>query len=469
MTDNYVSKYRIEEFNRGFIIWREDKSAKIVLDVTNNIQVLDRELRLVVRYDPSEYVNTSKVVSNILLEDYEPEFKKKKPTSPKQASFLRRKGLEMAAGAIARKVVPRIQSLIRDHLDPDYCTLVKSVRSVVGPKHLFLLPYSTYEACKSDIPFLLKDALKSRAAANYLFLALYYQELPLQNDWREVIAPNRTPYRAMNLVLDNYPGGMPIHYIKYFSAYKLERPITDRAELIATLAACRYFEAHPLGGDGAETRMLHTIQHTTRLELKKAALFLEREENARTGHYSNFRKSNSINALIQYVTDCTRDLDPPTNANFMWFLRQSIDWHREWRGGGLLNEYLYCTSKDEVLDETEVQKPPINPPVREEITFLGTYGALREESRTMHHCVSSYASKAAEGGCFLFHVEKNGEKATIEVSREGNVVQAYGPCNTVNKASKWGAVELSKWGAGFNILRNEALTYRPRGVPYDLY
>jgi hypothetical protein len=53
----------------------------------------------------------------------------------------------------------------------------------------------------------------------------------------------------------------------------------------------------------------------------------------------------------------------------------------------------------------------------------------------------------------LFHVEYNGQRASVEVSRAGDVVEARGPCNEDNDAARYGAAILSRWGILLAIKR----------------
>ena len=68
----------------------------------------------------------------------------------------------------------------------------------------------------------------------------------------------------------------------------------------------------------------------------------------------------------------------------------------------------------------------------------------------MHHCVGSYAHQVAKGDCYIYHVEADGEKATLQLNKrhavsdwstwkpldtppetkiKWSIGQFYGPCN----------------------------------------
>jgi hypothetical protein len=56
----------------------------------------------------------------------------------------------------------------------------------------------------------------------------------------------------------------------------------------------------------------------------------------------------------------------------------------------------------------------------------------------MQHCIASYAKRAHQGLCYLFHVEFEGERASVEVNPQGVVLQSQGPRDRPNKATVWG-------------------------------
>jgi hypothetical protein len=99
--------------------------------------------------------------------------------------------------------------------------------------------------------------------------------------------------------------------------------------------------------------------------------------------------------------------------------------------------------------EAKTAVPPIPLPNIDGVTFLSTAGAVREEGSTMQHCVASYAKRAVEGRCYLFHIEYEGDHATAEITEHGKLKQIHGPKNQDNKATEWGKKALSKWSEEF--------------------
>ena len=102
----------------------------------------------------------------------------------------------------------------------------------------------------------------------------------------------------------------------------------------------------------------------------------------------------------------------------------------------------------------QVVERPDTPAIR----FLATVADVAAEGAAMGHCIASYAHSAVHGQCFLFHVEHEGEQASVQVGPDGQVVQAFGPRNRRNIASEWGAQALNRWGWQFPPLHKRAVS-----------
>jgi hypothetical protein len=101
--------------------------------------------------------------------------------------------------------------------------------------------------------------------------------------------------------------------------------------------------------------------------------------------------------------------------------------------------------------ERATQRPPVPLPTRPGIRFLENSAEVFGEGDRMHHCVAGRADAAVTGQAFLFHVEHNGDAATIEVDPRGRVVEARGPANGMNTAVEFGRDFLARWGLGFGL------------------
>jgi hypothetical protein len=111
--------------------------------------------------------------------------------------------------------------------------------------------------------------------------------------------------------------------------------------------------------------------------------------------------------------------------------------------------------------------PPIPLPRDPEIRFLRTFGEVEVEGRVMNHCVATRYMDALAGRAFLFSVESDGMRATVQVDERGNVFEARGPNNNNNAAVLWATWALERWGRGFWVKRFGAATstWRQGRVP----
>lgn len=98
-------------------------------------------------------------------------------------------------------------------------------------------------------------------------------------------------------------------------------------------------------------------------------------------------------------------------------------------------------------------RPPIGVSFHPSVRFLGTAAEVVAEGRAMHHCIATRIPHAVRGYCYLFHVEHKGQRASVEVSRAGDVIEARGPCNEDNGAARFGIAMLHKWGLALAISR----------------
>ncbi|MBK6933363.1 MAG: PcfJ domain-containing protein [Saprospirales bacterium] len=109
---------------------------------------------------------------------------------------------------------------------------------------------------------------------------------------------------------------------------------------------------------------------------------------------------------------------------------------------------------------------PVNGFVREmeepgwqyEIVQLNTARALQEESLSMRHCVATYVERCAKGYCSIWSLRKANSGAgqfdrliTIEVNKQGNVVQARGFANRMPDCAEAGLIRAWCAEAGLRV------------------
>jgi hypothetical protein len=203
----------------------------------------------------------------------------------------------------------------------------------------------------------------------------------------------------------------------------LLRPITNRLELTTVLCA----GPQPPGRS-------RVFAFSTADQIKEAM----KRISAHLHKKLSPRRTKDIGQAVDFLLDYPGD----HRGNIVGLANKAIRWHRDcWR------EQAEEATRD-LPDDTLIAVPPIPLPQVEGIRFLTTVGDVRNESNTMQHCIRHYAKAAGDGECYLFHVEHDGERASVEVSPFGFVVQSQGPSNSQNRATEWGEKVLGSWAAG---------------------
>lgn len=304
---------------------------------------------------------------------------------------------------------------------------------------------------------LVSDILQYRAAAALVTFANWivmnnhsYRIHPeyvvaAMSDWQGLFAPGRKRYRSLNRTLMNLPGGIPAQLLYRLSELRLERPITDRLELITVLLvfseSCR--------DDRQQRAHLRTFMHATNPEIRAAM----QRVSVEMGHPLSHRRTVDVGMFAQYICD----YPGPFHGRLAPLTNRAIRWHATY-------DPLEQPSVDATLqDDVPVMSPTIPLPVIPEVRFLKTVGDIRKEGTQMRHCIASYIDKAITGDCYLFHIDYVGECASVEVDPIGRVRQSFGPGNTKNRATHFGARVLRQWGIQARI---KGIDYHPH-VPDD--
>lgn len=250
------------------------------------------------------------------------------------------------------------------------------------------------------------------------------QQLELMHNWRGLFSPTGRPYRSLNRTLMNLPGGVPSGLVCNLALVRLQRPIVERLELLAlTFCAGR-------GGLHA-----HVFHHARTPQIKEAVCRVA----SNTGNNLSPRRARDVRLVVHFLADYPEE----HGGNIVGLADRSIRWHREQQ------QRVAAQQVERLGSETAAAKPPIPLPEAEGVRFLGTVADIYQEGVDMRHCIASYAVQAVYGICYLFHVEHDGDHSTVEVARNGRVVQALGPGNRRNGAAAWGRRLLNRWGRGF--------------------
>lgn len=248
--------------------------------------------------------------------------------------------------------------------------------------------------------------------------------------WRQALTPT-VPYKALNKTLDAVGQGVSWVNLHRLSTMRLEQPITSRLHLVFAIEASDH---HNWGLHE------HIVLTATDTMIVQAGELFDFEIKPRTGKY-----------LLDRLAHRILDYPEPYGGDLLGLARRSGEWHEQIerdRGVG-----IYLPGPEELPGDTPLPLAALDYEKLAEdgITPLRTVGDCYEEHAKMAHCVHTYATKAAKGLCYLFHVEKyfeNEDKtkdwftATVEVLPDGRVAQAEGPHNENNKACEYGTQKL---------------------------
>lgn len=257
----------------------------------------------------------------------------------------------------------------------------------------------------------------------------FVQQIELMHNWRGLFSPTCEPYRSLNRTLMSLPGGVPSGLVCNLAKVRMQRPIFERLELLAlTYSLIKRF-AQSNGRHG------HLFHYARTSQIKEAMARVA----AHTHNDLSPRRARHVRFLIGFLADYPHE----HRGNIVGLADKSIRWHREQR------ETRAAQEAARLGVDTEAARPPIPLPRAEGVRFLTTVGDICREGVDMRHCIASYAARAVDGNCYLFHVEHNGEHSTVAVARDGRDVEAVGPGNQRNGAAAWGRRVLNRWGRGF--------------------
>lgn len=237
------------------------------------------------------------------------------------------------------------------------------------------------------------------------------------------------------------PGNIPADLFKRFHLVEplLKRPVTDRVELLTLLLYAQTARAAHAGSWESAF-----FVKATRQEILAALHHLECYYSRRLKPYT-YDLRLLVSAIVKYCQAADREgrVIPAENGTLAGLSGRSVDWLRT----PLSAREAMC---QQALKEGTARTalPPIPLPKSPDIMFLATAHALSEEAKKMDHCIDQYASKAVNGQCFLFHVSYRDAEASVEVDRNGEVVQSRGPHDHANVATEYAREKLAAWGRG---------------------
>jgi hypothetical protein len=372
-------------------------------------------------------------------------------------TFLLKWGKDNCARSIHKRVRAALDEC--SHLVTPHVREVHKAFWAVGAK----LPDVAWNGRIYEDPYIVSDIVNYRSAACMGFCVdgvmiakgVYDTDevAASMRHWKELYSDTGTPYTSLNKTLMNFPGGVPPRLAQNLRYHHLSSPITDRVKLIALTAAIGD-RAMDMGDHRCPN--VEIIEHATREQIIEAVQLVP--TNLIAGRQWNTRKPWDIQKAIVYITDYPNE----HGGNVITLAHRAVRWHDE-----VYNRRYPANADNDVADGAEVKLPAIALPSEEGITLLKTAGEVKAEGESMRHCIRMYAQGAVDGSHFLFHIEHDGEKASVQVDSRGYVIQAYGPHNCKNKAVEWGTRVLSKWGKGLKPVELVS-AYGNRTQPADL-
>jgi hypothetical protein len=446
--DKPVSKYRFTDTDAGFTIEATDRTPVQVDLKDNKFFVTVKETAVPYNFSYGLF-NVHKIIqvcARTLTSNYQPSADK----SEQQVYVIKKAMPRIVGKVLAKKIAGRLANL-RAKADPVCLAIQRAYFSATA---------DFVQECNDPTiranEYLVRDILKYRACAALIpsMVAGPYC-IAKTGKWMETYSPDGQLYTSLTKTLMNLPGRVPHKMLFKLGVYKLPRPITDRLELINFIYGCE---------KNTEALCDHRDWNLDddQLKRKHGLRFRKNEKSVCFSTHDQIRRAIDLVGEHQREKISTRSCkkifktlyfiyDYPENHNghITGLAEKSIDYHR--------NLYLGRGNRASGLaPETQMVAPPIALPDIAGITFLATANDVAQEGARMLHCIEGYARQASRGQCFLFHVEHEGEHASVEVSAQGYVAQSHGPQNKDNGASKWGKRKLNLWAKKFAAQTNSS-------------
>lgn len=259
-----------------------------------------------------------------------------------------------------------------------------------------------------------------------------------RRSWMDVLTPTWTvegsAYRALRRMAMNLPKSIRVGDLKFLEQYRVPAPITH-IHHFRLVNAYLLRRSHDMSDEN-----FWALLRVSRDEICEAMqlLFDHPRSWLRGGiTYKRSPRRMTCNQILQSPWAMAKVFADvfdfaPIRGGLRAYVRDSIDWHQH------ADRFDRLQQADPTITiETPLPAPglfeldvgSLGPEVQ--VTRLTTVGELFAEGDRMRHCVGSYAHRALAGGCFIYHLVKDGE-ATVELGPNGEVVQVRGHCNESN-------------------------------------
>jgi hypothetical protein len=325
---------------------------------------------------------------------------------------------------------------------PDYRLddIEKKIYSIGGRKYFDDFVYSLMANPIKILPDqYLREDIKKYRGAGYAYMNAVYSRVFSNNlrdtysdhqeiqthiitkeefDWRQYLFVGEGQIsRGSNRFLDSCPGQIPLDYKLYWNTSRNPSRL--------------YYVAHNTLVDMRRRELsdsdIAILERSTDDQLKKALKIVG---------CTNFRR---VQSLINWFSHIFIIPSPNTkNCTIVGWARHAMREHER-------EEALALEKKLERLKNKNLVAPKF--PV--DLTQFGlrqliTPEEIVTEGHEMKHCVGGYVSRVMDGASFIFALEYNNERATIELNREGDLVQAQGIRNCQNSATAYAYGQVKK-------------------------
>lgn len=290
--------------------------------------------------------------------------------------------------------------------------------------------------------YLISDVMSYKSAAASV---LFDGRLRWKDDWAFSYAKNDVKYHSLMRTLMNLPNGIVYGMLPNLSEIHLPEPAFTRIRLLA------YLNIPPSYSNGEKANILtKVIQRSTDDDIRNAVKLI--------WHYfpskkiSSFKSAQEIMRAFLLIFDYDGIIG---DWDMLGLARRSEVYHHNMEVQRRIQQEAFDRQNAEwkIKEEEKVAKlmiantqlPVVPLPKDEHVKFLSSYKSVLDEGDLMHHCIAQYAERAVRGNSYLFHVDYNGETASVEVDPSGFVRQSYGPKDCSNNASEYGRKILNVW------------------------
>jgi len=385
-----------------------------------------------------------------IYESWEPEKRSDNITK----DFIITNYCKRTTGKTLNKKVHEIWKKKRDTLDPKIVELHKKLFSVSkGTGNWDRV--DTIIKRKKTYKYLIDDMIKYPAARIAILHSYGINEYALLQDWKIAYSENGELYTSLNKTLMNFPNGVVYYNALSLGGLRLPEPVTTRLRAYAYAMIARSTASYR---QNSREKLIHVVLKSSDEDIKEAIRYMWNYfPNTYTG---DFRKVKGIEHAFSLIFDypanmigdwdimglCKRSELYQHNQELQDQIRQ-----QEWEAQRLVMQEKNREEREKwekeqaLIRSSKTALPPIPLPEQDYIGFLDTYNMVVQEGSLMSHCIASYAESAVKGHCYLFHVNYEGEQASVEVNPNGFVNQSYGPRDTINKASEHGRKVLGNW------------------------